>query len=144
MMSIEWGSGDPKQSLAQNTQFNLAYDDHRYIKYDPSVKVSHDGYLNTSCNDNRGEDTPTVVSEFCLSPAASVESKSDWTSSNDSNKAFYQNWFAAQVGAYEKSQGWVFWAWKQQLQDYRWGYQGEQSQVPCVYIYIYAASIMLT
>ncbi|KAJ5151275.1 glucan endo-1-6-beta-glucosidase B [Penicillium canariense] len=88
--------------------YYAAYDDHRYLKWDTSVDVSHDSYIRESCNsNNRDRDTPTI--------------SSDWDPS--SNTDFYETWFAAQAHSYEKLQGWVFWNWKAQLNDYRWSYQ---------------------
>jgi hypothetical protein len=118
-----WGSGDPNQYLT-NTYFT-AYDDHRYLKYDSSVAVSHSSYLSNSCNANRNSDneTPTIVGEFSLSPPTDVQDNSDWSTS--SQTAFYKQWFAAQVTNFESNtEGWVFWSWKTQLGDYRWSYQG--------------------
>jgi hypothetical protein len=120
MMDELWGSGDPNQSLTD--LYFAAYDDHRYIKYDTSVTVSKDSYISTSCNDNLDSNTPTIIGEFCLSPPDDVQWDSDWAP--DSNKDFYKQWFAAQVQAYEKQQGWIFWTWKSQLGDYRWSYSG--------------------
>ncbi|KAJ9193456.1 CAZyme family GH5 [Paecilomyces variotii] len=118
MMDELWGSGDPNQCLID--RYFLAYDDHRYMKYDSSVKVSKDSYMNASCSDNRDSNTPTIVGEFSLSPPDDVQWDPEW--SPDSNKDFYKRWFAAQVQAYEKQQGWIFWTWKAQAGDYRWSY----------------------
>jgi hypothetical protein len=74
---------------------------------------------NTLPSDN---DTPTIVGEFSLSVPDSVQWTSDWHPSTQ--QAFYSQWFAAQVTKYEQdTNGWVFWAWKSQLGDYRWSYQ---------------------
>lgn len=121
MMDKLWGSGDPNQYL--DDLYYAAYDDHRYLKWDTSVDVSHDSYISESCNDNRDSNIPTIVGEWSLSVPDDVQSTSDWDPS--SNTDFYKKWFAAQVHSYEKQQGWVFWTWKAQLNDYRWSYQGE-------------------
>jgi hypothetical protein len=121
MMNNRWGVGDPTQYLSNN--YFAAYDDHRYIKYDPSVTVSQQGYLSASCNDDRGGNTPTIVGEWSLSVATAQQNDADfWPIAN--NLQFYQQWFAAQVRAYEKSDvdGWIFWSWKAQLGDPRWSY----------------------
>lgn len=118
-MNAKWGSGNPADYLPNN--YFAAYDDHRYIKYDTSVATSHDAYISASCNDDRGGNTPTIVGEWSLSPNSDVENDSDWTASD--NIAFYQEWFGAQVQAYEKQQGWIFWTWKTDLNDPRWGYR---------------------
>lgn len=121
MMNAKWGAGDPTQYLT-DTYF-AAYDDHRYLKYDPSVQVSQAGYISASCADDRGGNTPTIVGEWSLSVDTAHQSDPEfWPIAN--NLAFYQNWFAAQVQAYEKSDvdGWCFWSWKAQLGDPRWSY----------------------
>lgn len=119
-MNSLWGSGNPNQYLT-NTYF-AAYDDHRYLKWDSSVTVSQSSYISTSCNDNRGANTPTVVGEFSLSVPDDVQWTSGWEPSTQ--QAFYKKWFAAQVTSYETyTLGWVFWTWKSQLGDYRWSYQ---------------------
>lgn len=131
MMSKNWGSGDPNQALTNNDTSYLAYDDHRYLKYNTSIALTKDSYLSASCGENvasdaqDAQDTPIVVSEWSLSPAQAVEGLKAWAPESKSNKKFYKKWFAAQVHAFEKGAlGWVFWGWKQELGDYRWGYQG--------------------
>lgn len=123
-MNTAWGSGDPTSALT-NTYF-AAYDDHRYLKWAPaplSTAPSQSLYLSTSCTDNRGSNTPTVVGEFSLSVPDAVQWDADWDPSTQ--QSFYARWFAAQVQAYEgTAMGWVFWTWKSQLGDYRWSYQG--------------------
>ena len=119
MMNNLWGSGDPTSYLTDN--HFAAYDDHRYIKWDTSVAVSQDNYINTSCADHRGGSTPTIVSEWSLSVPDDVQDTADWDPST--NQEFYAKWFAAQVIAYEKHHGWLFWSWKAELGDYRWSYQ---------------------
>lgn len=121
MMNQKWGVGDPTQYLTDN-RF-AAYDDHRYLKYDPSVTVSQAGYLAASCKDDRGGNTPTIVGEWSLSVDTDHEKDAQfWPIAN--NIDFYKKWFAAQVQAYEKSsvEGWIFWSWKAQLGDPRWSY----------------------
>lgn len=122
-MNQLWGSGDPNQFLS-NTHF-MAYDDHRYLKHDSNVQVSHAAYLRDSCHANRNSpgNSPTIVGEFSLSPPTNIEHTPDWSTANQA--AFYKRWFAAQVTNYESNtNGWVFWSWKAQLGDYRWSYQG--------------------
>ncbi|KAI9729166.1 MAG: hypothetical protein M1834_007073 [Cirrosporium novae-zelandiae] len=119
MMNTKWGSGSPSEYLTDD--YFAAYDDHRYVKWDSSVTVSQSSYLSNSCNDDRGGDSPTIVGEWSLSPPDDVEWTTDWNPST--HESFYQNWYAAQVMTYEKQDGWVFWAWKSQLGDYRWSYQ---------------------
>ena len=109
----------------------MAYDDHRYLKYDSSVEVSQAAYLSNSCNANRNSDndTPTIVGEFSLSPPSNVQDDPDWSTTTQT--AFYKQWFAAQVTNFESTtNGWIFWSWKAQLGDYRWSYQGTLSLYP--------------
>lgn len=126
MMNANWGSGNPNSALNSTQISSAAYDDHRYTKYDTSVPVSHAAYISSGCNDTSATgNSPTIVSEFSLSPPDDVQDTGAWSTSNSSNLAFYQKWFAAQVIGYEKNGiGWVFWTWKtQNLNDYRWDYQ---------------------
>jgi glucan endo-1,6-beta-glucosidase len=122
MMSKNWGAGDPKSNLPSQTF--AAYDYHRYVKWDTSVALNHNAYIAASCSDQVASDgdTPLIVGEWSLSVADSVESSNDWSPNNSANNAFYQNWFSAQIQAYEKQLGWVFWSWKAQLGDWRWSY----------------------
>lgn len=66
-----------------------------------------------------------IVGEWSLSPPDDVQWSSEWDPS--SNVDFYKKWWAAQVMAYEKTEGWFFWSWKSQLGDYRWSYQGREN-----------------
>ena len=122
MMNEKWGVGDPTQYLTDN--YFAAYDDHRYLKYDPSVTVSQEGYISASCSDDRGGNVPTIVGEWSLSVATANQYDSDFWPISGSVLTFYQNWFYAQVQTYEKSdvEGWIFWSWKAQLGDPRWSY----------------------
>lgn len=120
-MNTKWGSGNPKEFLDDDTF--AAYDDHRYLKW-TDVDKNKDSYIEASCNDDRGGDSPVVVGEWSLAVNDDVEGDADWDPSTQQD--FYSNWFAAQVMAYEKQQGWVFWTWKADLgDDYRWSYKGK-------------------
>lgn len=68
-------------------------------------------------------DTPLVVGEWSISVADAVQWSDAFHPGNASNLPFYQNWWAAQVRAYEKYGGWIFWSWKAELGDWRWSYQ---------------------
>lgn len=125
MMDTAWGSGDPHEYLTDD--YFAAYDDHRYIKYDTSVTVSHDAYISSSCSYDPDGNWPEIVGEFSLSPPTDVQDTSDW--STDTQQAFYTSWFEAQVYGYEKADGWIFWAWKAQLDDYRWSYKGTLTSI---------------
>ena len=127
-MDRNWGSGDPNQGLSGTTF--VAYDNHRYLKWDTSVPVTHQDYINTSCNDNPASDgeTPLIVGEWSLSVPDNVQDTSDWEVEDDNNLDFYKQWYAAQITTYEKQLGWIFWAWKAQLGDLRWSYQDAVSR----------------
>lgn len=124
-MDKNWGSGDPNESLKD--LYYAAYDDHRYLKYDTSVKVSKESYISASCGDNLDSNSPTIVGEWSLSVPDDVESQEEWKPGSDTNNEFYKKWFAAQITSYEKQLGWVFWTWKAELNDYRWSYKGALS-----------------
>ena len=121
-MDANWGAGDPKSSLTN--QYFAAYDNHRYLKWDTSVATTQVGYLSTSCSDSVASDgdTPLIIGEWSISPADSVQWSSAFEISDSINSNFYTRWWAAQVMAYEKQEGWIFWAWKAELGDYRWSY----------------------
>lgn len=125
-MSTLWGAGDPVEFL-DDTRF-AAFDDHRYLKWanPDEVPWSHESYISTSCSDDRdgdGEHGPTIIGEWSVSPPDEVQWNEEWRP--DGNEDFYRRWFAAQVQSYEgRTEGWVFWTWKTQLGDYRWGYRG--------------------
>ncbi|KAE8147222.1 putative glucan endo-1,6-beta-glucosidase B [Aspergillus avenaceus] len=119
MMDKLWGSGDPHEHLTDD--YYAAYDNHRYIKWDANVRVSKDNYISTSCRDRVGSNWPLLVGEWSLGVPEDIQETPDWKPF--SNKDFYKKWFAAQVMAYEKQQGWVFWTWKTQLGEFRWSYR---------------------
>ena len=123
MMNEKWGSGNPNQYLSDNDTSRAAYDDHRYLKYDSSVGDTPADYLSASCSDDRGGDLPTIVGEFSLSPRTDLQDNGDFAPTQ-ANAAWYTKWFEAQVQAYEKQDGWIFWSWKAELDDWRWSYKG--------------------
>jgi hypothetical protein len=125
-MNQAWGSGNPKQSLSN--QWFAAYDSHRYLKWDSSVPQDQGAYIRTSCQDNVAwdGDTPLIVGEWSLGTPNPPNQVEIWPVS--SNLDFYKKWWAAQVLAYERQQGWVFWAWKVeevgwQANNPKWGYK---------------------
>ena len=125
MMDNKWGSGDPTQYLPSTT--NTAFDDHQYVKY-AGVAESKDAYLAFSCSDDRSSagEVPVIVGEWSLSVATDVQFDADWDPTVPSNVQFYNQWWAAQVMAYETTaQGWIFWTWKTSgsLNDSRWSYK---------------------
>ncbi|KAB8272545.1 putative glucan endo-1,6-beta-glucosidase B [Aspergillus minisclerotigenes] len=119
MMDGAWGAGDPHEHLTDD--YYAAYDNHRYLKWDPRVEVSKESYIKTSCNDNVATNWPAIIGEWSLGVPDNVQETADWKPY--SNLDFYQKWFAAQVQNYEQHQGWIFWTWKTQLGEYRWSYR---------------------
>jgi len=113
-----------------------AYDDHRYLKYsddnginDPGTGKTPAAYLKESCYDDRSGNWPLIVGEFSLSVANDLEWNPSYDFIPDSHVAWYKQWFAAQIIAYEKQAGWIFWSWKCEAiggrNDWRWSYQGK-------------------
>jgi aryl-phospho-beta-D-glucosidase BglC (GH1 family) len=119
LMSSHWGSGKPDEFLP-GAHF-LAFDDHRYLKWDTSIPVNKDAFIAASCGDDRNAETPTIIGEWSLSVPDNVEWTDEWNPNTQQD--FYRRWFAAQIQAYERSLGWVFWSWKVNLGDYRWSYK---------------------
>ncbi|KAJ9224852.1 CAZyme family GH5 [Paecilomyces variotii] len=118
-----WGAGDPDSNLGKDK--SIAYDDHNYV-----LSVLTGGnqttYMWYSCQtDNRRTDkeTPKVVQEWSLMVGNKIQDDPDFTISNNQNKGFYSDWFAAQQQLYEQTNGWIFWTWRSDL-DYRWTYSG--------------------
>ncbi|KAH7324264.1 glycoside hydrolase superfamily [Stachybotrys elegans] len=116
MMSSNWGTGDPTEFLGDAT--SLAFDDHRYLRWDGDVPLSHEGYIYTSCYDDRNAETPTIVGEWSIAVADEVQDTPDWDPNTQQD--FYRQWFAAQVQTYEKGLGWLFWTWKVNQGVYGW------------------------
>jgi len=122
MMDRQWGAGDPNGALSAAQKTRAAYDNHRYLKWDPTVANGQPAdYLAASCRDVTAlaGNWPLVVGEWSLSTA-----NDNGGFAPAANKGWYTKWWAAQVQAYEKQDGWVFWSWKTSgLNDYRWDYQ---------------------
>ena len=122
VMDKRWGSGDPKQALNDTTY--AAYDSHTYLMFDSNVYVDQNTYITSSCKDDRSGGSPTIVGEFSMGVPGQAAWSSGWSPKNPSNTDFYKRWFAALISEYEKVNGWIFWAWKAELGDYRWSYDG--------------------
>lgn len=121
-MDQAWGAGNPRDVLQGKT--GVAFDDHRYLKWAP-IEQSKQSYLSTSCSDTfgDGDSKPIIVGEWSLAVDSNQEWNAGWDPTKEENKAFYTQWWAAQVQAYEKGLGWAFWSWKTQLGgDWRWSY----------------------
>ena len=121
-MDKRWGSGNPNTYLPMNKYF-VAYDHHEYIKYIPGLATTKDAYLNFARNLDVSGDKPVIVGEWSLSVNTAVEWTAEWNPY--SNAEWYRKFWAAQVVAYEKAHGWVFWTWKTTgtLNDPRGDYQ---------------------
>ncbi|KAI0887934.1 glycoside hydrolase family 5 protein [Annulohypoxylon maeteangense] len=111
MMDQDWGSGNPSSNLPSTT--NALYDDHRYLKWDPSVDKTKSAYMSAACSDYRGGND-VIVGEWSISVADDVENGSEFQIDGNppDQVEWYQKFWAAQVTSYEKSGGWVFWSWK--------------------------------
>ncbi|KFH43073.1 Glucan endo-1,6-beta-glucosidase B-like protein [Hapsidospora chrysogenum ATCC 11550] len=124
-MGTAWGSGDPTSSLPSTE--GTAFDDHRYYRWDPSVERSKSGYINAACNDQREDGI--IVGEWSLAVAEDVENNDEFSIRNASQEQieWYRGWWAAQVQAFERSGGWVFWTWKCNwiggFDEWRWCYK---------------------
>lgn len=79
-----------------------------------------------ACSDNRGGDD-IIIGEWSLSVADDYENNDEFSIDNDGAADWYKQWWAAQVQAFEKSGGWVFWTWKCNWiggkDEWRWCYQ---------------------
>jgi glucan endo-1,6-beta-glucosidase len=127
-MSEAWGAGDPTSALPAETG-PLGFDDHRYLKWDTSVVRTREGYIQAACSDNRGGDD-VLVGEWSISVADDVEHSPEFSIDADANNGavdWYRRFWAAQVTAYERSGGWVFWTWRCNWigarDEWRWCYQ---------------------
>jgi len=126
MMNEAWGAGDPLSNVQDQT--NIILDDHHYVKWDTSVSPSCSSYMTHSCTNSRlvpGQKIPQITGEWSLSVADAYQTAPEFSINPMSadTKAFYVNWFQAQMETYEETQGWIYWAWKITLDDWRWGYQ---------------------
>ena len=108
-MDTNWGSGNPIANMP-STYF-VAFDNHRYVKYDSSVPPNKAAYLATSCHDNPASDgqRPVIVGEWSISPSTDYEWSPEFDPSITENRAWYRKWWAAQVMTYERELGWIFW-----------------------------------
>ncbi|KAF2631708.1 glycoside hydrolase family 5 protein [Macroventuria anomochaeta] len=125
MMSSAWGAGNPLHSLPNST-FNLALDTHRYLTYS-SIPPTKADYLNASCGDtfpSEENNKPLIIGEWSLAVKQEKEWSDEFSPTRKENHGWYRRWWAAQVRAYEKQKGWVFWSWKTELGgDWRWSYK---------------------
>ncbi|USP78586.1 glycoside hydrolase family 5 protein [Curvularia clavata] len=123
-MDTLWGAGSPKSNLPSDSC--VIFDDHNYVggavtAKNPDAKQAD--YMWYSCfEDDRlsDGDTPKIVQEWSLTVQNQDSKEFDWKQTQ--NEAFYKQWFIAQQRLYEKTNGWIFWSWRTQLNDPRWDY----------------------
>ncbi|KAF1952937.1 glucan 1,3-beta-glucosidase precursor [Byssothecium circinans] len=123
-MDSLWGAGSPRSNLPSDN--GIVFDDHNYVG--GAVEAGHPNpkqadYMWYTCyDDNRLSDnnTPKLVGEWSLTVNHESDPEFNWQ--NDNNAAFYKQWFIAQQRLYEQTNGWIFWTWKNQLNDPRWDY----------------------
>lgn len=110
MMDSTWGAGNPRASLPTDAT-NLAFDNHRYLTYS-STPATKDDYLRTSCNDtfpSNDNNKPLIIGEWSLAIKQEKEWSDEFDPTKEENHDWYRQWWAAQVQAYEKEEGWIFW-----------------------------------
>lgn len=124
MMDSSWGAGNPRQNLPNDVK-DVAFDDHRYLTYSSTPATKND-YLSTSCGDtfsSNDNNKPLVIGEWSLAIKQDSEWSDDFSPTKEENHDWYRQWWAAQVQAYEKEKGHIFWSWKTDLGgDWRWSY----------------------
>jgi aryl-phospho-beta-D-glucosidase BglC (GH1 family) len=125
MMDSTWGAGNPRQNMPQDAH-DLAFDNHRYLTYS-NVPATKNDYLGASCSDtfpSSDNNKPLIIGEWSLAIKQEKEWSDEFSPIKEENHEWYTRWWAAQVRAYEKEKGWVFWSWKTELGgDWRWSYQ---------------------
>ncbi|KAF1931745.1 glycoside hydrolase family 5 protein [Didymella exigua CBS 183.55] len=125
MMDSTWGAGNPRRNMPKGAH-GLGFDNHRYLTYS-NVPVTKKDYMNASCSDTFPSPVgkkSLVVGEWSLAIKQEKEWSDEFSPLNEKNHDWYTRWWAAQVRAYEKQKGWVFWSWKTELGgDWRWSYQ---------------------
>ena len=85
-----------------------------------------EGYIGAACGDRREDGV--IVGEWSISVADDVESNDEFgIRGRPEQAAWYKGFWAAQVQAFEKSAGWVFWTWKcnwiNGFDEWRWCYK---------------------
>ncbi|KAL8283122.1 hypothetical protein RQP46_005900 [Phenoliferia psychrophenolica] len=120
-MNSGWGSGDALKSVG-STAKNVVYDSHQYVKY-AGATATRAGYLGFSCKDHpeSAKDSPVITGEWSLSVAGDNDVAELSTTASDA-ATFFHKWGSAQMMAYERGAGWIFWK-TDTLNDPRWDYQ---------------------
>ena len=117
------------------------YDGHAYLKWNPAVELTRQGYLTFAKSQNLAGSSPTndplFIGEWSLSPSrvlscSVVEYTADCNASagdsapaefkpdSDGAKKFYSDFWAEQAAAADKGIGYTFWSYKTQTNDFRW------------------------
>jgi hypothetical protein len=123
-MDSLWGAGNPKSHLPADSK--VVFDDHNYVggavtANHPDAKQADYMYYTCFQDDRLADgDTPKMVQEWSLTVRSQDSTEFDWQRSQ--NEAFYKQWFIAQQRLYERTNGWIFWSWRTQLNDVRWDY----------------------
>lgn len=110
MMDSTWGAGNPRQNLPRDAT-GLAFDNHRYLTYSETPATKND-YLRTSCSDtfpSSDDNKPLIIGEWSLAIKQEKEWSDEFNPTKEENHEWYRQWWAAQVSAYEKEKGWIFW-----------------------------------
>lgn len=151
IMNTNWGSGTPLQAIrlplstssshaiagvaVTSTEgtfrhstyeaLNIVYDAHNYLTYNTSLATTASAYLVASCTADLGINSPLFVGEWSIAVADGVAGSIS-QNRQDNSLSWYQDYFSRQRQRYESdgSRGWIFWAWKNELGDWRWSYQG--------------------
>jgi hypothetical protein len=110
MMDSTWGAGNPRQNLPRDAT-GLAFDNHRYLTYSETPATKND-YLRTSCSDtfpSNDNNKPLIIGEWSLAIKQEKEWSDEFNPTKEQNHEWYKQWWVAQVSAYEKEKGWIFW-----------------------------------
>ena len=130
-MDYQWGSGDPLSSLPSGDG-RLALDDHNYVG--GAIEVEHPDakqgdYMWYTCYDDDRRSARDAgaafkaVQEFSLTVLPRLEGLPEFDPFREENAAFYRQWWVAQQRLYEaQTNGWIFWTWKNELNNPRWDY----------------------
>ncbi|EGX52505.1 hypothetical protein AOL_s00043g294 [Orbilia oligospora ATCC 24927] len=122
-MDEMWGSGNPNQAIKEGSEL-MSYDYHKYVKWDTSVTPTRESYMTYSCTADLGCKKPLIVGEWSLSVPDNMQESEMFKTSGADAVEWFGKWFVAQQQMYERSGlGWVFWNWKTELGDWRWGYR---------------------
>ncbi|RYO80016.1 hypothetical protein DL766_000523 [Monosporascus sp. MC13-8B] len=126
-MDEQRGAGNPRSNLPSGDS-RVVFDDHNYIG--GAVEVTHPDaeqadYMWYTCYDDdrlRDGNTPKVVQEFSLTVLPRLEWTDEFDPFLEKNAAFYRQWWIAQQRLYEQTSGWIFWTWKNGLNNPQWDY----------------------